>query len=114
VWAKDISWGRAAWVQEARKRFDNPFVFVVHGASEWGVWTAYPDEPRRRRPVETLAWDLHLRYPNRPIVLVCCNKAGATISVPNVWYAKAIVRARPNDPFKPQGQVDSIWQFVNE
>jgi hypothetical protein len=111
VWAYNISYGRAAWIDEARTRFKDPFVFVAHGANLDGVWTVFPDEPRRRRPVETLAWDLHLAHPNRDVVLIVCNKDAAKLKVPRVWYATQVVRARPHDPFCPSGQTDDIWKF---
>jgi hypothetical protein len=113
AWCKNISFGRAAWISEARKRFGpDVFVFVAHGGPDSkGVWTVYPDSPRLARPVETLAWDLHLAMPDRDVVLVVCNGGHATLKVPRVWYATNIVRTRPHDPFCPAGEVDDIWKF---
>ncbi len=112
AWCHDTSIARAGWIKEAKTRFDDPFVMICHGGNNSnGTWTDYPDDPRRSRPVETLAWDLHLAMPNRDIVLIVCNAGGEKIRVPRVWYATAKVDLLPHDLQCPKGWADSIWQF---
>jgi hypothetical protein len=111
------------WLREARKRFKDPVVVLVHGGydSDKRNWCAVPDAPRQKITMSAVAWVLHNLYPDQDIVLVACNEFGYDLNVPRVWYAKTLVWQTPDADVQPnrphevevnKGNVGTIWEFV--
>lgn len=87
-WNRNIAWGRQAWLKEARTRFADPFVMVMHGDSSGKDWRAAPDRKFCNADVESVGWLLHGLMPDRDVVLVCCNSEGIKPRLPKrVWYS---------------------------
>ena len=115
AWNKNIASGRAAWLEEARKRFPDPFVFVCHGDSSGKDWRAAPDRRYLNTDVETIGWLLHSLMPDRDVVLVCCNEMGLKPRLPRrVWYSdcgSVWSEPGPDDRWYGWG-IGSIFEFV--
>ena len=128
--AGEMSWVRfdnvdvnREWYGEASKRLADPIIFSCHGGMRDGIWVTCPDKPRVPVPVEDVARTLSNLYPNRNIVLICCNPAGVELDVPNVWYARSDVWCRPDalcsgpldhETKRGEGDAGSIWEFVTQ
>jgi len=119
--------GAADWQTVAAQRFKNPIVFACHGgvhreflASAAGLyvrssWWVLPDDGRQPQSVESLAQTLANLYPERDIVLVCCNPGGFDLDVPRVWYCRRPVWVIPDTFIKHAAEdgAGSIWEFVS-
>jgi hypothetical protein len=109
------------WLREARKRFKDPFVFVVHGESLGGLWWIDADEDAVSANISAVGYVLHAAMPNRDVVLISCNAGAVRPKLPKrVWYCPTSeVWAVPGDdcryhPFKRDWEwyAGSIWDFV--
>lgn len=77
-------------------RVSDALIVVCHGGDdEKGVWRVWPDNGPSI-PMRQFAWTLHLLKPSRPLVLICCNRAGHGLGVPNTYYALFIVSSVPD------------------
>jgi hypothetical protein len=112
------------WRTEARRRFDNPFLFVCHGA-DYGKcyphpsnWQACPkiDGMPGLLDEDSIAWTLHSLMPNRDIVFISCNPHKLKLTAPRCWYyPKGNVWSHPywSTPSKvPCDTAACIWEFV--
>jgi hypothetical protein len=115
-WSKNLRWGNAEWLEEARTRFKDPFVFTVHGNTNRPDWRIAPDKKYVNADIECVGWLLHSLMPDRDVVLISCNSDGRKPRLPRrVWYADRTVAARPwwawelGPPFPDD--VGCIWQF---
>jgi hypothetical protein len=97
IWSKQVAYGASAWRHEFEKHgVHAPVLFICHGGpNERGEWWCYPDPPHVPAPVEAVAWMLHDLYPDRDIVLVCCNGGGTPLHIPRVWYVKKVLWTSP-------------------
>jgi hypothetical protein len=89
------------WLAEARRKVDNPLLFMCHGMSVPVdgklVWYVNPDKPRKPQPVQEVARTLSNLYPDRNIILVVCNPAHERISIARVWYPERDVWIVPDE-----------------
>jgi hypothetical protein len=116
AWSANIDSGRDEWLAEARKRFDNPFVFVVHGDTDDGKnWWVAADDKSRRANIEAIGGLLHSLMPDRDIVLISCNERGLTPKLPKrVWYVRRNCWSYPRGSSwlsAPKHVADTIWEF---
>lgn len=101
------------WLQEAKTRFEDPVLVIVHGANEndGDRWTAVHtddldgDGSRAASYVDDLADAFRRMYPHSTIVFVVCNPHGVTLDKPNTAYARDDVWMRPD------GEEDLIGKF---
>jgi hypothetical protein len=114
VLRSDLIPSAAHWRAEAVKRFGpQVYVFACHGAQfDNGTWQCVTEDGQYRS-VEGAARFLSELWPERAIVLVCCNPNGREITVPrhNVYYVRKNVTQEPgafNDTCE-----NSIWAFRN-
>lgn len=100
---QNLQWASDAWLREARTRFDDPIVVLVHGGTLAGEWFAFPDDGPPIH-VEAMARLLHKLYGStRPIVLITCNQDALPLNVPNTFYATWVVQNPPAER--------AIWKF---
>lgn len=131
------TWERFAperWLLEAKKRWNDPIVFICHGGCKTvpgtvdgkpsfvNKWYACPDAPRKQLEMQEVARMLHNLYPDKDIVLVSCNDMGVDLNVPRVWYAQHSVWQMPDgysslpllqhEQMVGYGDVGTVWEFV--
>lgn len=117
AWNRNIAHGRDDWLAEARKRFANPFIVVVHGDTSDGKhWWIAPDNKGAKANIEAVGLILHSLMPDRDVVFVSCNAAGLTPHLPKrVWFARKAVWSEPEGAsiIPPDDDcVADIWAFV--
>jgi hypothetical protein len=117
AWSRNIAHGQKAWLTEARKRFSDPFVFVVHGDTHDGKsWWCAPDDAAAEANITAVGKLLHDLMPDRDVVLVSCDTKGVVPRLPKrVWAARRTVWSAPRSAclFPPPDNVcSSIFEFV--
>jgi len=113
------------WHQEAKKRFDDPYVYACHGSfdQQTQVWYADPDYGLEKRPVADIARELRKKHPNRDIVFIVCNPWGAALpALDRVWYVRSKVWIFPDaylqyanhqhETLTDFCNVGTIWEFL--
>jgi hypothetical protein len=122
------------WMQEAKKRFNSPIIFICHGTTveysdnkfNYKTWYLVPNHSTRTPiPTQTVATTLANMYPERDIVMVVCNKEGNCLKTKRIWYLpKGLVLAQPKiadltynlrKHILEDGTIESgdIWDFVS-
>ena len=121
----DLVEGANEWVPDVAPKYPNALIVAVHGGVDplSGKWYAYPTLSQPL-PVAVLVKLYRLDYPNRHIVLICCNPGHKVLhGVHNVSYALDDVWVHPDvavglgvkwyrDSTDPQDYGD-ISEFVN-
>lgn len=91
VLSKNIGVFAGRWEREAATRFEHPIVVIVHGATIDGKLYVFPDGTPPMS-FEGTAKLLRTLYPDRPIVIACCNEDGVAVhGFPGIYYARRIV-----------------------
>jgi hypothetical protein len=109
VLSDDLLMYSTMWEREARTKLRDPFIVIVHGyTGKDGTWWCAPTKGPPL-PVESLARTLKQIWPDRPVVLVCCNDGRLDLKVPGVWYAKDIVVSPPR---YPTTRISRIEHFI--
>ena len=88
-WTKDFTpEAKAAWERQLRLRWPTQKLVVVysHGGG-FDPWMVLPDGPRLAVPAEDLARVLRNQYPNRLVVLLCCNESHRMLHIKGVYYS---------------------------
>ena len=116
----DLMRAAQRWEREVAERYPNAVVVAVHGRTDEqsGQWYAYPSVGEAV-PVKDMVKSLRSNYPDRRIVLICCNPDGKVLTgVSNVAYADEMVWVVPDDQigftFRDllgPSAVGSIWEF---
>jgi hypothetical protein len=73
-------------IEEVERKFDNAHILMCHGADYKSQWHARPDDARLIMPMQKVVDGLLERYPDRPIVLWCCNQKGYKVKGDRVHY----------------------------
>lgn len=76
------------WKREAQRRFIAPILIFGHGNDFNGVWSMQlQDQGNRIVPVAEVAAKVRAKFPDRVIVLICCNPKGHALHMPGVYHA---------------------------
>lgn len=110
----------ALWKIEVARRFPDAVIVVLHGQSLLGEWVCqnprYPDDFFKAVKVRDLVAEVRAEYPDRIIVLICCNPGHHVLNIPGVYHAIDSVWFTP-DEYNTENRGDipvvgNIYEFI--
>lgn len=87
----------ARWTVEVARRFPDAVVVIGHGmVVVEGEWLLVDQVHHKYRHVEEVVASYQHLYPDRPLVLVCCNSTHIHLHIKGVWYSLQDVDVVPD------------------
>lgn len=91
-----------AWQREIGRRFPNAVGVLCHGGDHLnGVWDCTATNCMRYLTVQQVVKYEQKRYPDKVIVLLCCNGGHQRLGISGVYYAPDLVWLVPDHEYLP-------------